>query len=414
MAVTGAIFNKLIFGEIDSSDYGIYITGEAVFNAPKRAVTMVDVPGRNGALAIDQGHWENIEVTYPAGLFGSDKDDFRAAISEFRNALASQIGYQRLEDSYHPDEYRMGLFFDGIEVDPVHYNTAGEFTIKFNCKPQRWLTSGEEAVTVSSGDTLTNPTQYESSPLLAVTGSGTISFNGFDVQLLDQDMGYLRVADTKSITSTARIVRTRVDIDSNLFNSGDAITIGSSTLGIFYNLSSVRAASFSRDSLGDFENISMSHGSKPMGITVSIPTMSISLAEEGSTITKTGSCTVTVYMLDGSSNKTFNLTLTLTATGNSQVEMSATLSNYSDLNMTALKMTMNDISGYSTKPAIGLQTYVDCELGEAFRYDGDTLIPLNNLIAFGSDLPTLGTGANEITHDDTITALSITPRWWKL
>lgn len=412
MAVTGAIFNKLIFGEIDSSDYGIYITGEAVFNAPKRAVTMVDVPGRNGALAIDQGHWENIEVTYPAGLFGSDKDDFRAAISEFRNALASQIGYQRLEDSYHPDEYRMGLFFDGIEVEPAQYNTAGEFEIKFNCKPQRWLTSGEVAVSVESGDTLTNPTQYESSPLLAVTGSGMISFNGFDVQLLDQDMGYLRVADTKSITSTARIVRTRVDIDSNLFNSGDAITIGSATLGIFHNLSSVRGVSFSKDSLGDFGNISMSYGTKPRGITVSIPTMSISLAEEGATTTKTGSCTVTV--LDGSSHKTFDLTLTLTATGNSQVEMSATLSNYSDLSMTMLKMTMNDISGYSTKPAIGLQTYVDCELGEAFRYDGDTLIPLNNLIAFGSDLPTLAGGANEITYDNTITALSITPRWWKL
>lgn len=408
------MMNSIVFGGVNSADYGIYISDEGVFNAPKRAVEIVTVPGRNGDIVIDQGHWENIKVTYPAFNHEDDLDTFAARLSEFRNALASQVGYQRLTDSFHPDEYRMALFVDGFDVDPVKYTTVGKFNLEFNCKPQRWLTSGEVAVSVESGDTLTNPTQYESSPLLAVTGSGMISFNGFDVQLLDQDMGYLRVADTKSITSTARIVRTRVDIDSNLFNSGDVITIGSSTLGIFYNLRSVRGVSFSRDSLGDFENISMSHGSKPMGITVSIPTMSISLAEEGLTITKTGSCTVTVYMLDGSSNKTFNLTLALTATGNSQVEMSATLSNYSDLSMTALKMTMNDISGYSTKPAIGLQTYVDCELGEAFRYDGDTLIPLNNLIAFGSDLPTLAGGANEITYDNTITALSITPRWWKL
>lgn len=63
---TGEIFNSLVFGGVNSADYGIYITGEGVFNAPKRAVNMVAVPGRNGSIAIDQGHWENIEVTYPA------------------------------------------------------------------------------------------------------------------------------------------------------------------------------------------------------------------------------------------------------------------------------------------------------------------------------------------------------------
>ena len=148
MAITGAIFNSLSFGGVNSADYGIYITGEGVFNAPKRAVNMVEVPGRNGSIAIDQGHWENIEVTYPAGTFGMDEQEFRTALSNFRNAIASQVGYQRLTDTYHPDEYRMAIYTDGLEVEPTTYNKAGEFELKFNCKPQRWLTSGEIPVTI--------------------------------------------------------------------------------------------------------------------------------------------------------------------------------------------------------------------------------------------------------------------------
>ena len=46
-------WGQIIFGGVDSSDYGIYISGEAVYNAPQRAVEFVDVPGRNGAIAID-------------------------------------------------------------------------------------------------------------------------------------------------------------------------------------------------------------------------------------------------------------------------------------------------------------------------------------------------------------------------
>ena len=149
MAITGAIFNSLIYGDVNSADYGVYISGDAVFNAPQRSVELVSVPGRNGSIAIDQGHFENIEVEYPAGMFGDDKTDFRQRLSDFRNAIMSKKGYQRLSDTYHPDEYRMGMYIEGLEVEPTHYNEAGQFTLKFNCKPQRYLTSGEEEIDVT-------------------------------------------------------------------------------------------------------------------------------------------------------------------------------------------------------------------------------------------------------------------------
>ena len=44
IAPTGAIFKTLTFDGVDSDDYGIYITGEAVFNAPTRDVNMITIP----------------------------------------------------------------------------------------------------------------------------------------------------------------------------------------------------------------------------------------------------------------------------------------------------------------------------------------------------------------------------------
>lgn len=141
-----ALFNSFKFGDVDSKDYGVYISGDSVYDSPARSVDLVQVPGRNGALALDNGYYENIEVTYPAGSFGTSQEEWREKMRGIRNALAAQRGYQKLIDTYHPEHYRLGMFLAGISASPVQYNRAGQFPIRFNCKPQRFLKSGDEAV----------------------------------------------------------------------------------------------------------------------------------------------------------------------------------------------------------------------------------------------------------------------------
>lgn len=144
---TGAIYKSLVFDGESSRDYGIYITGQAVYNAPERDVEMINIPGRNGSFALDKGRFQNIEVTYPAGIFADNEADFAQGISDFRNFLCSRNGYVRLTDDYNPDEYRMAVYKSGLDVSPAQLK-AGEFQIVFDCKPQRYLTSGEEPVTI--------------------------------------------------------------------------------------------------------------------------------------------------------------------------------------------------------------------------------------------------------------------------
>lgn len=204
---TGEIFNSLVFGGVNSADYGIYITGEGVFNAPKRAVNMVAVPGRNGSIAIDQGHWDNIEVTYPAGTFGMDEEEFRTALSNFRNAIASQVGYQRLTDTYHPDEYRMAIYTDGLEVEPTTYNKAGEFELKFNCKPQRWLTAGEVPVTIGEW----GATKEASGEIVTIESEGGEAAKSLEVSLepIQSGSGEPSPSNVRAISGRTEVV-TRV------------------------------------------------------------------------------------------------------------------------------------------------------------------------------------------------------------
>lgn len=124
-----AVKHSMTFGEVTSSDYGIYIGGEGTFNAPKRSVETISIPGRNGDYILDNGRFENIELKYTAISYEKDLVAFSQSLSDFRNALAAQKGYQRLTDSFNPTEYRMAAFIDGVEIDPVKYNTAAQFEI---------------------------------------------------------------------------------------------------------------------------------------------------------------------------------------------------------------------------------------------------------------------------------------------
>lgn len=135
------MIHSLIFGGVNSALFNVYISGGGTFSAPQRDVEVVSVPGRNGDLIIDNGRWRNIEVRYPAFI----PSGFKSNIDAFRAAICRKTGYQRLEDTYHPDEYRLGMLSSGIDPSTKYMNQAASMDLVFNCKPQRFLKSGETA-----------------------------------------------------------------------------------------------------------------------------------------------------------------------------------------------------------------------------------------------------------------------------
>ena len=162
--------NYLMINGVDSRTYGVYISGQGAFSAPSRAYDIIPIPGRNGALIGAEKRFENIEVKYPAFIY----NNFKTNIADFRAFLLSQEGYFTLSDSYNANEYRMAMYAGPFDPDVNSKNDAGKFDIVFNCKPQRFLTSGSTKTTLTANGTITNPTKFDAKPLLRVYGTGSV------------------------------------------------------------------------------------------------------------------------------------------------------------------------------------------------------------------------------------------------
>ena len=189
---------------------------------------MVSVPGRNGDLIVSQNRYENIEVTYPAFCAGNSF----ANLASFRSMLLSVPGYAKLTDTYHADEFRAAYFGDGIEVNALNTNKAGEFELTFNCKPQRFLTSGELAVEVSSGGKVTNPTLFSARPSIFVSGYGTLTIGSETITIanvypnivIDSEILDCYAASTAPIVNSAIVGAAILGMSGYTANANAAVT----------------------------------------------------------------------------------------------------------------------------------------------------------------------------------------------
>lgn len=174
----------LIFGDVNTRDYSVGIYGNQLASAPERDRKFVSVPGKNGDVEIDNGRYKNITVSYKAYIVRN----YEANIRTLRNALLSQRGYQRLEDTINPDEFRLGVAIP-FDVKEAGVLKAGEFTMQFNCKPQRYLKAGDQPIEITAATTLYNEYQETALPLIRAYGTGTFTI-GADTVTITSASGY--------------------------------------------------------------------------------------------------------------------------------------------------------------------------------------------------------------------------------
>lgn len=136
----------VIFNGRSSEDYGIQVEHPPGYQTPARDYETVHVPGRNGDILIDNGSYQNVSREYEIAV-GKEDGDFAEMANRIAEWLYSAPGYARLEDSYEPGYYRMAACQEGITVENLEQH-AGRTKAVFNCKPQRFLKSGDEAVEV--------------------------------------------------------------------------------------------------------------------------------------------------------------------------------------------------------------------------------------------------------------------------
>lgn len=171
--------NYFIFNGIRSDEYGVYITGGKIFDAPARDFEEIEIAGRDGILTMDRGRFLPIPHVYNAYIH----EDFDSNLQGLRNELLAQRGTAILSDTFHPGEFYKAYFEKGFEVDPLMTLRHGSFEIEFTRDPRRFLLSGETVTTLTESGNITNPTKYNSKPLITVYGTGTLGIGSETVTI---------------------------------------------------------------------------------------------------------------------------------------------------------------------------------------------------------------------------------------
>ena len=178
-----------MFGGKASTEWNAYIYDLDAFDSAKRSIDTIDIPGRNGALTLDNTQkFENQTVKYEIYIDA----DMQKNSSSLMNYLHSLKGYQRLEDTIQLDIFRKAIYTESISVDHKNKSKA-TVTLSFDCLPEKWLKSGEQVTTFTSDGIIANPTLFDAKPLIRVYGVGELEIGSETITIAKGATSYIDI-----------------------------------------------------------------------------------------------------------------------------------------------------------------------------------------------------------------------------
>ena len=156
----------IAFNGHSSDEFGLEVETFPDFDMAQREYDIIHVPGRNGDIVMDKKTFKNVNRKYKVNI-AAGSSSLDTTIRAVASWLYSPSGYARLEDTYEPDYYRLALYGESLSFKNL-YHEAGTATLTFNCKPQRYLKTGEDTVTFSASGSIVNPTEFEALPIIKV------------------------------------------------------------------------------------------------------------------------------------------------------------------------------------------------------------------------------------------------------
>ena len=217
----------IVYGGEASDDYGIVVSEAPVFDKPVRKTEVFNVPGRNGSILFQQNAFEDVTRTYKVWV-SEGVDNLVTKVNAISAWLFSKTGYQRLEDSFEPDVFRLAYYSGGNEF-ANQLLMAAEADLSFTCRPERFYKDGENEIEVSNGDKINNLTRFASKPLIHIEGTGTVTVSIAGTTITAKDLvDYINI-DCDRMDAYRLTSENRNDKISGTFPT---IVPGQNTIGI--------------------------------------------------------------------------------------------------------------------------------------------------------------------------------------
>lgn len=179
------MLNKTFYLDgVSAESVGIYLQEPIKFTKAEPIYETQTIPGRNGTLTRFTGAYKN--RTGKASCFCL-QENVETAITNVGRFLTQETGYRRLETPDDPDHYWLARVCNSPDID-IRNGVLAPFDISFDCKPQRFLKSGENPIAISTtGKTVVNnPYGQMARPLIKVTeaaGGGWFTVGDWNISI---------------------------------------------------------------------------------------------------------------------------------------------------------------------------------------------------------------------------------------
>lgn len=181
--------------------------------APSKARDVTDIPYKNGGVIIDKGYYNNVSHSYSVIINSDSVDSTKNAVRELKHSLLADEGYLRLEDSWNDDEYYLAFADGEIDFKFTPDRRMAKAVISFNRKPQRFLKSGDTAITITSSNYTLKNEYMPSRPLIraypsSTTASSSIIINGYSANIGYTSAAYIDIdyESGQAISSTGTYI----------------------------------------------------------------------------------------------------------------------------------------------------------------------------------------------------------------
>ena len=202
---------------VNSLSKYLEIENSISFASPEADIEFIEVLGKDGDVAIDNGRLKG--VTFPINMRLAIPQDAGKTVNdvatEISNWFKNDIGWYPLTFSGSPDYEYMALVHEQFDI-LERLKTRGQVTINFRLKPYKRRVDSP-TLTLSNGQNIENPELRTSKPLIRIEAQGNIKLmnNGEDWLFINQNGG---VDDSIIIDSDLMQAYKNVPIDPNRFN----------------------------------------------------------------------------------------------------------------------------------------------------------------------------------------------------
>jgi len=213
---------------IKSTEMNIRIQNDITFTSPVRDVNIIQVPGRDGDLIMDNGRFETVRRSIPCRIETSE-NDIEQLISRINNWLIDDGSFH--EFSWDNDrDFKYLARVDGAVTSGRMLSRLGHAVIDFNIHPIKYLRSSLVEERVMTNGVIQNPFSINAKPLIRITGGGNITINigGRPLVLEGISGGCLIDSETQTITD----LQGRVTLFERMRSPFPVLTPGNNTVTV--------------------------------------------------------------------------------------------------------------------------------------------------------------------------------------